>query len=167
MEIPGVDDILTLEARIEAEYPDSFVTQVYNYLSLGYPSLARKYDEELSKITKIPVEEIRRNDGEVDKKGHIGTPEGTCDEEAEKGGRWEALRLYVREWARQQPGMISREEGWGTRIRRGSWAVWWRPLYQFVNIALLAMGGIWILAYRGRIWASAGVWDSLYPSGFG
>jgi hypothetical protein len=123
MEIPGVDDILTLEARIEAEYPDSFVTQVYNYLSLGYPSLARKYDEELSKITKIPVEEIRRNDGEVDKKGHIGTPEGTCDEEAEKGGRWEALRLYVREWARQQPGMISREEGWGTRIRRGSWAV--------------------------------------------
>jgi len=51
-----------LEEKIAAEFDDRFVTQVYNYLSLGYPALARQYDEELSKISRIPVEELERDD---------------------------------------------------------------------------------------------------------
>lgn len=51
-----------LEEKIAAEFDDKFITQVYNYLSLGYPALARPYDEELSKISRIPVEELEEDD---------------------------------------------------------------------------------------------------------
>lgn len=51
-----------LEEKIAAEFDDNFVTQVYNYLSLGYPALARQYDEELSKISRIRVEELEQDD---------------------------------------------------------------------------------------------------------
>ncbi|OJD13817.1 hypothetical protein ACJ73_09160 [Blastomyces percursus] len=48
--------------------------------------------------------------------------------------RWTALRLYIYEWARQQPRMAkadryqqpndgSRIDAWGARARRGSWAI--------------------------------------------
>ena len=128
--IAAVDDVLSIEETIEAEFDDGFVTQIYNYLSLGYPSLARKYDEELSKISKVPIEEIRRSDHRANRKGYIGTPEGCCDEggvKEDKFGRWEALKLYIKEWARQQPGMVERDGGadssWGVRARRGSWAI--------------------------------------------
>jgi hypothetical protein len=63
---------LELEARLTAEFSDSFVTQVYNYLSLGYPSLAWKFDEELSRVTKISVEELRQDDKlPAGPRGHI------------------------------------------------------------------------------------------------
>ncbi|KAK3984311.1 hypothetical protein QBC44DRAFT_17833 [Cladorrhinum sp. PSN332] len=51
-----------LEEKIAAEFDDKFVTQVYNYLSLGYPATARMYDEELSKISRISVEELEKDD---------------------------------------------------------------------------------------------------------
>ena len=53
------------EEKIAAEFDDKFVTQVYNYLSLGYPALARQYDEELSKISGIKVEELEKDDDDI------------------------------------------------------------------------------------------------------
>jgi hypothetical protein len=118
---------LCIEQKIEEEFHNSFITQIYNYLSLGYPSLAHKFDPELSKISLIPVEELRKDDDMVDAKGYVGAPEGHgVDEDSVKDGkcaRWTALRFYIHEWARQQPGMADRTPGeWGVRARRGSWA---------------------------------------------
>ena len=133
LEDKKIDNTLQRELSIEQELNDAFVTQVYNYLSLGYPSLARKYDEELSKITSVPIQDLRKDDGKVNKKGYVGAPEGTGSDvrgvmEGEtKCERWCALRRYVREWGRQQPEMgATREEvdgGWGARARKGSWAI--------------------------------------------
>ncbi|KAL8720832.1 MAG: hypothetical protein Q9181_007837 [Wetmoreana brouardii] len=125
-----LDDVLSREKAIEAEFHDGFVTQVYNYLSLGYPALAKKYDHELSKITRISVESLRQDDAKTNAKGYIGAPEGTgCDLRGVQEGqceRWTALRLYVLEWARQQPKMGvpkgAANEEWGAVARRGSWA---------------------------------------------
>lgn len=118
---------LSIEQQIEEEFHHSFITQIYNYLSLGYPSLAHKFDYELSKISRIPVEELRKDDDLADAKGYVGAPEGEgLDEDSAKEGkctRWTALRLYIHEWARQQPGMADRTPNeWGVRARRGSWA---------------------------------------------
>ena len=126
-----VDDGLLLEQRIESEFHDGFVTQIYNYLSMGYPSLARKYDQELCKISKVPIEELRQDDARQNTKGYVGVPEGTGSDVASvqdgQCARWTALRLYVREWARQQPHMVDLDAGanndWGVRARRGSWAI--------------------------------------------
>ena len=132
LEDDKIDRTLQRELSIEQELNDAFVTQVYNYLSLGYPSLARKFDEELSKITRVPIENLRKDDGRVNTKGYVGAPEGTGSDvrgvmEGEaKCERWCALRRYVREWGRQQPEMGVREEadgGWGARARKGSWAI--------------------------------------------
>ena len=115
---------LCLEEQLDVEFHDSFVTQVYNYLSIGYPSLARKYDHELSKISKIPIEELRQDDGRKNTKGYIGAPEGADAREPGPCIRWKALRLYVREWGRQQPMMkADGEQSWGVRGRKGSWAI--------------------------------------------
>lgn len=127
-----IDDTLHRELSIEQEFNDTFVTQVYNYLSLGYPSLARNFDEELSKIARVPIEDLRKDDGRVNTKGYVGAPEGTgSDVRGVMGGdtkceRWCALKRYVKEWGRQQPEMGAREEadgGWGARARKGSWAL--------------------------------------------
>lgn len=128
-----IDKKLQLENQIEEEFPNRVVTQIYNYLSLGYPSLAHTFDEELSKISRIPMEELRKDDNNVDAKGYVGVPEGDGWIEAEVIGkckRWEALRLYVKEWARQSPNFagerrqlaLGANEDWGARVRRGSWA---------------------------------------------
>jgi hypothetical protein len=118
---------LDIEQQIEEEFHHGFITQIYNYLSLGYPSLAHNFDHELSKITRISVEELRKDDDLADAKGYVGAPEGEgLDENSAKDGkcaRWTALRLYIHEWARQQPGMADRTPNeWGVRARRGSWA---------------------------------------------
>lgn len=124
-----IDFVLSHEQGIADEFDDAFVTQVYNYLSLGYPTMARKYDEELSKISRIPLDELRHDDHRKNTKGYVGAPEGNgvALDQVRNGqcGRWKALRLYVREWARQQPNMAERDEGadWGNRARRGSWAI--------------------------------------------
>jgi hypothetical protein len=136
----SVDKKLLIERQIDDEFPDRVITQIYNYLSLGYPSLAWAFDSELSKISRIPVEELRKDDDYMDAKGYIGAPEGdgTTEEDIskDKGGcrRWEALKLYVREWARQSPSFVEENtsalglgrggEGWGGNVgvRKGSWA---------------------------------------------
>lgn len=59
------------EQRLAAEFPDSFVTQVYNYLSLGFPALARKFDPELSKISGVPIAELRRDDRLAEARGYV------------------------------------------------------------------------------------------------
>ena len=126
-----IDKKLFLEKQIEDEFPTRVITQIYNYLSLGYPSLAHLFDDELSKIARIPIEELRKDDNHVDAKGYIGVPEGDGWEESEVVGRckrWEALRIYIKEWARQSPGFadgrraaLGANDDWGARARRGSW----------------------------------------------
>jgi hypothetical protein len=126
------------EEALLQEFNDTFVTQVYNYLSLGYPSLARQYDEELARISRIPEDELRIDDKEQNVKGHIGLvavdggveqKEGRADKgERSEGGygmRWKALRTYILDWARQHPSMsngAADQNAWG-RARRGSWAI--------------------------------------------
>ena len=131
-ETSHLDSILRREQSIEQELNDTFVSQVYNYLSLGYPSLARKFDLELSKITRVSVEDLRKDDERCNAKGYVGAPEGTGTdprgvmEGNQKCERWCALKVYVKEWARQQPEMGPVEEiegGWGAVGRKGSWAI--------------------------------------------
>ena len=135
-----IDSVLEAEKEIdrimETEFPDSFVTQVYNYLSLGYPSLARPFDEELAKISRYTMAELRSDDikAKNSPRGYIrlgtdfegGGGEGLKEEDCV---RWRALKRYVREWAKQERG--NAEEwaaagdgggNWGTGARRGSWA---------------------------------------------
>lgn len=127
-----IDRKLMLEKQIDDEFSNSVITQIYNYLSLGYPTLAHMFDEELSKISRISVEDLRKDDANMDAKGYVGAPEGNGAEESEVIGkckRWEALKLYVKEWARQSPNFSddnSRRIGgtnkeWGAGARKGSW----------------------------------------------
>lgn len=130
---PGLNSVLLTDEEICLEFHDAFVTQVYNYLSLGYPSLAHRFDGELSKITRIPVEELRKGDHKTNAKGYIGAPEGagrdTNIADLQDGGcaRWSALKKYVHEWAKQQWHIAARTDGqngeWGHRAKRGSWAL--------------------------------------------
>ncbi|CAD0095721.1 unnamed protein product [Aureobasidium vineae] len=139
----SIDIILSedqdLDEVMEREFPDSFVTQVYNYLSLGYPTIARAFDEELCKISHVPISDLRHDD-EIAKnmpRGYIrlgedfeGRGDGT-NQLLEEGGcaRWTALKKYIREWARQEKNMVKTGSSgtglggnWGTGARRGSWA---------------------------------------------
>ena len=127
-------DIMDVEPdednAIEREFHDGFITQVYNYLSLGYPSLARDFDLELSKISGIPVSELRQDDLVAEAKGHVVSAPGenkTTPARPETCMRWKALKLYIHEWARQQPELgIDNEDSldaWGVIERRGSWAI--------------------------------------------
>ncbi|CZT02403.1 hypothetical protein WAI453_002020 [Rhynchosporium graminicola] len=128
--LAGIEERLKAEvAKSKAEevlleeFDDKFVTQVYNYLSLGYPALARPYDDELARISRCPQEELRADDDKKNAKGYIGIAEEVQDEHCP---RWKALRLYILEWARQHPSMsngAASPSAWGVRARRGSWAI--------------------------------------------
>lgn len=125
------------EDLMQREFPDTFITQVYNYLSLGYPSLARDFDEELSKISKIPVGELRRDDEKArtmprgyirlgDDFEDVGAGAGVGEVGREDCVRWQALKRYVREWARQEKNMVKSDAvgvNFGATARRGSWAI--------------------------------------------
>ncbi|KAI5304102.1 hypothetical protein KEM55_000223, partial [Ascosphaera atra] len=151
------------ENTISEEFPDTFVSQIYDYLSLGYPCLAHDFDLELSKISKLPIDALRQDDAHVDDKGYVAPPVPAPDPEltfyarqprgllaakeredaavAEvdvdamikegKFMRWCALRLYTREWARQQPKLLEEDRKEWIQMsmasagpsRRGSWAV--------------------------------------------
>ena len=123
-----------LDETMNADYPDSFITQVYNYLSLGYPTLARPFDEELAKISRFDIATLRQDDkkAKAQPRGYIRLgPDfegGGGEGEVGEGNcmRWQALKVYVREWARQEKNMI-RTDGvfgnFGTGVRRGSWAI--------------------------------------------
>ncbi|RDW64277.1 uncharacterized protein DSM5745_09688 [Aspergillus mulundensis] len=112
---------------VNEEFNDAFVTQIYDYLSLGYPSIARYYDYELSKVSGVSVASLRADDLIVDAKGHVGVHDFS-NNGATNGAcmRWTALRLYIQEWVRQQPQMLEAgryRDPWGVRERKGSWAV--------------------------------------------
>jgi hypothetical protein len=128
----GIDERLKREKaaaerdeKIACEFDDAFVTQVYNYLSLGYPSLARAFDDELSKISRIPIEDLIKDDEETEARGHVlsmGTDGSPA--EGESCVRWRALKIYIYEWARQHPDLDGMDPlAWGVRERRGSWAI--------------------------------------------
>ncbi|KAI1341702.1 hypothetical protein F5Y15DRAFT_375020 [Xylariaceae sp. FL0016] len=164
--LPGLDERLRKaqarkerEEALAAEFDDAFVTQVYNYISLGYPAMARAFDDELAKISGISVQELRKDDNlKVDKgfmlrmemrltdggSASASSSAGASGDEEEKGRfvspeaderihhrhkppRWKALKLYIREWARQHPSLNGGDGAshlaWGVRARRGSWAI--------------------------------------------
>ncbi|GAM37393.1 hypothetical protein TCE0_023r07279 [Talaromyces pinophilus] len=138
LEVDDPLDVMDVEPdednAIEREFHDGFVTQVYNYLSLGYPSLARYFDTELSKISGIPVSDLRQDDLNAEAKGHVISSPGRASNQInntpttpEACMRWKALKLYIHEWARQQPemGILNDEslDAWGVIERRGSWAI--------------------------------------------
>jgi len=92
--------------------------------------MARPFDEELSKISKIPIEELRQDDHLAKSRGYIrlGKDGNLTDTEIteETCMRWRALRVYVHEWAKQHPNMAEEEfpiVGQGTAVRKGSWAL--------------------------------------------
>ena len=124
----SIDQKLAFEQSITEDFSDDFITQVYNYLSLGYPSMARPFDDELSKISKISVYELRQDDHLAESRGYIrlGKDGNLIDSKIteESCMRWRALRVYVQEWARQHPGMAQDDMlGAGTTARKGSWAL--------------------------------------------
>lgn len=125
----NIDEKLAIEQTIEEEFGDDFVTQVYNYLSLGYPSMAQPFDPELSKISGIPVSELRQDDHLAKSRGYIrlGKDGNLKDSEIteETCTRWRALRVYIQEWARQHPKMSEQPslESHGVAVRKGSWGL--------------------------------------------
>jgi hypothetical protein len=122
----SLDDKLSLEEAIEQEFDDAFVTQVFNYVSLGYPAIAKEYDEELSKISRVPVEDLREDDHLPSARGYIrlGEEEQTDSEVTEERcARWRALKKYIHEWARQRPFMATRSPEMEGTWRKGSWGV--------------------------------------------
>jgi len=124
----SLDECVETETNIEAEFDDSFVTQVYNYMSLGYPAVARDFDEELSKVTGTPILDLRKDDHLPRACGYFRLGEETAVSSGvteENCARWKALRLYIWEWARQHPKMAQpkqMESGW-VGARKGSWAL--------------------------------------------
>ncbi|KAK2012007.1 hypothetical protein LZ32DRAFT_532839 [Colletotrichum eremochloae] len=113
-----------LEEKIASEFDDTFVTQVYNYLSLGYPAMARAFDEELSKISHMSIEELEVDDAKQMASGHLMEPAESEMPEENRCPRWKALKVYIFEWARQHPDLDSLDPlAWGVRERRGSWAI--------------------------------------------
>lgn len=109
--------------KIAQEFNDEFITQVYNYLSLGYPATACIFDEELSKISRMSVAEMRGNDEKQMAKGHMLEMKLGDTVEEERCPRWRALKIYITEWARQHPNLDNLDPlAWGVRERKGSWA---------------------------------------------
>ncbi|PLN80356.1 hypothetical protein BDW42DRAFT_113400 [Aspergillus taichungensis] len=129
-EAQGVDDVkrgLSLREDLSYEFNDEFVTQIYNYLSLGYPCVARYYDHELCEVSGICLAELRQDDLNTDANGYVGVSQSTPDD-TEPGTRacirWIALRLYINEWARQQSRIANNSNNrgtWGVQERRESW----------------------------------------------
>ncbi|RAL01489.1 uncharacterized protein BO80DRAFT_493272 [Aspergillus ibericus CBS 121593] len=117
------------EEDLDRELDDSFVTQIYNYLSLGYPCVARYYDHELSIVSGIPVADLRRDDLKTDAKGYVSVvSENSIDRRVAKEVcmRWMALRLYIQDWARKRPRTAEGDGDhgtWGVCERKGSWAI--------------------------------------------
>lgn len=128
-----VDEPAEMDIDNPDEYSDAFVTQVYNYLSLGYPSIAADYDDELSKISGIPTSELHADDKitteRCSARGYIRLGEKGLDGGVEQNdcARWRALRRYVDDWVRNRDGKKDCDgnvEGLGLFSlggRRGSW----------------------------------------------
>ena len=122
----GLDPCID-EEEVQREFDDVFVTQIYNYLSLGFPCVARFYDGELSKVSGIPIEELRQNDMHTDPRGYMLLPDDSAAAGSVAGGickRWIALRRYIHDWASHQSNYQDdgQPKSWGVCERRGSWA---------------------------------------------
>ncbi|KAF4585835.1 hypothetical protein GQ602_005140 [Ophiocordyceps camponoti-floridani] len=105
--------------KVLREFDDAFVTQVYDYLSLGHPVTARPFDEELSRISKMTTDELTSLDDEA-RRHHIVRDPAV---DPSRCPRWRALKLYIVEWARQHPDLENLDPlSWGVGERRGSWA---------------------------------------------
>ncbi|KAH8706295.1 hypothetical protein BGZ61DRAFT_219264 [Ilyonectria robusta] len=116
-------NLAELDDKISQEFDDSFITQVYNYLSLGYPAMARAFDEELSQISLMSIGDLEKDDEKQLAQGHLVEAEHDAPRE-QRCPRWKALRSYIFEWARQHPNLDNLDPvGWGVRERRGSWAI--------------------------------------------
>lgn len=112
------------DERIAQEFDDTFVTQVYNYLSLGYPATAHAFDGELAKISRVTADELALDDEKQMAKGHMLEMNLEETSEDARCPRWKALRVYITEWARQHGDLDSLDPlAWGVRERRGSWAI--------------------------------------------
>ncbi|OJJ94598.1 hypothetical protein ASPACDRAFT_37701 [Aspergillus aculeatus ATCC 16872] len=119
------------DASLEAELQDGLVTQIYNYLSLGYPCVARYFDHELSRISGISVADLRQDDLNTDARGHVGVSDSPSigeDISTRACMRWKALQLYIFDWARERhrvgfDDMDGEHGAWGVCERKGSWAV--------------------------------------------
>ncbi|KAM4066833.1 hypothetical protein HRG_000851 [Hirsutella rhossiliensis] len=112
------------DEKILQEFGDEFVTQVYNYLSLGYPATARSFDEELSKISRVSTAELGRDDDRQMAKGHMLEMRLDDTPEDARCPRWCALKVYILQWARSHPDLDNLDPlAWGVRERRGSWAI--------------------------------------------
>ena len=115
-----------LEEKIAEEFDDAFVTQVYNYLSLGCPIVARDFDHELSHITGMAEEELCKTDTSIMFKGNMKFTMAADEKDENRGPRWHALKKYILEWARQHQDLSFDGPDpvhWGMRERRGSWAI--------------------------------------------
>ncbi|PYH44802.1 uncharacterized protein BP01DRAFT_416432 [Aspergillus saccharolyticus JOP 1030-1] len=116
---------------LESELHDGLVTQIYNYLSLGYPCVARYFDHELSRISGISVADLRQDDLKSDAMGHVGVSDSLSKGADTSTGicmRWRALQLYILDWARERHrtgylDMNGEHGAWGVCERKGSWAV--------------------------------------------
>ncbi|KAF4121981.1 hypothetical protein GMORB2_7574 [Geosmithia morbida] len=109
-------------AKIAKEFNDEFVTQIYNYLSLGYPATAGVFDEELCKVSHISVAELRSRDEEQMAMGHMVDMPLHDDKGHSTCPRWRALKVYVTEWARQHPNLDDLDPlAWGVRRKSGGW----------------------------------------------
>lgn len=110
--------------KIAKDFTDDFVTQVYNYLSLGYPAMARGFDDELSRISRIDIEELRSDDDKPLAKGYMLELKLQDSRAGQKCPRWRALREYITEWGMQHPDLDNLDPmAWGVRERRGSWGI--------------------------------------------
>jgi hypothetical protein len=110
--------------KISQEFNDGFVTQVYNYLSLGYPAVAWMFDEELSKISGMSIFDLRANDAADAANGHIVEMRLDDKPRQYRCPRWRALQMYIIEWAKQHPDLGNMQPvAWGVTERRGSWAI--------------------------------------------
>ncbi|KAG9256623.1 uncharacterized protein F5Z01DRAFT_479964 [Emericellopsis atlantica] len=126
----SVDERLRLEKaeaerneKIAQEFNDEFITQVFNYLSLGYPATACVFDEELAKVSHTSIDELRSQDEQQNAKGHMLELQIGDTKEEDRCPRWRALKTYILEWARQHPNLDNLDPlAWGVRERRGSWA---------------------------------------------
>ncbi|RDA89086.1 hypothetical protein CP532_2210 [Ophiocordyceps camponoti-leonardi (nom. inval.)] len=137
-----------IDDKIMREFDDTFVTQVYNYLSLGHPATARPFDEELARISRVGLDELASRDHhqhqyhhhhhhhhqqtqqqrQTDQHQHHRrheAPEKASSPDLSRCPRWRALKLYIVEWARQHPDLDSLDPlAWGVGgDRRGSWAI--------------------------------------------
>ncbi|SPO05118.1 uncharacterized protein DNG_07803 [Cephalotrichum gorgonifer] len=109
------------ERRISAEFTDAFVTQLYNYLSLGYPVTARAFDAELCAVTGMSEVDITGGDAKAMERGHMCNVDVERCPAERQCPRWKALKAYVLKWAEDQEDLDEVKVDFRAVGGRGSW----------------------------------------------